>query len=67
MSDRCRKALVMDDTLATRCKLNRDHAGPIHIARGRAELPDQSVRWLDGDRRQFDTDIPDRHAWEVPQ
>lgn len=60
---RCPFAIRFSTTLVTRCFLNPGH-GNVHIGRGLAEFPYQKVSWYAGDRREFETDRDDEHAWE---
>lgn len=62
---RCRRAITFGD-MATRCRLDADHIGQNHAGGGLAEYPYQTIEWLDNDRRQFTSDRPDTHAWQLP-
>lgn len=68
---RCRSAIHISPTLATRCLLFDDEmaheARGGHIGRARTDTPTQRIQWLPGDRREFLTDRPDVYAWEDAQ
>lgn len=64
---RCPWAIAVGFSLATRCHkpaghvdgdLDATHEGP-----GLAEFPYQRVSWFAGDRREFETDRDEPHAW----
>lgn len=62
--ERCRWAIKFGTTLTTRCHLTDGHDG-MHEAKGLAEFSYQRIQWLAGDRREFETDRTDIHAWEA--
>jgi hypothetical protein len=62
---RCKFAVQFGQSLATRCRLNRGHHDPLHVGRGLRRFPDQAVRWLAGDRREFLTETNHEHAWDL--
>ena len=63
--DRCPWAISFG-SLATRCMLARHvHENRRHEARGLAEFPYQTIEWFAGDRREYETDREDAHAWEA--
>jgi hypothetical protein len=73
-AERCPWAIGFGTTLHTRCslpdghnELNMELAGEHfagHEGRGLAEFPYQRIRWLRGDRREYETERDDVHAWE---
>lgn len=60
---RCRWAIHFGTTLRTRCLLDADH-GSQHEGMGLIAFPYQRIAWLAGDRREYETDRDDTHAWE---
>lgn len=74
---RCRSAISMgwypevrtkqEDTrgLHTRCSLNTVPAHNEHIGKGLSQFDYQRWHWFDGDRRLYETDRTDEHAWEI--
>ena len=68
---RCPWAIKYGVTLCTRCIKDPGHENDAntatHTGRGLREFPDQTIRWLEGDSRQFLTDREDMHSWdEIP-
>lgn len=64
---RCRWAILFGLTLHTRCGKAAGHlerGDGAHEGRGLARFADQSVMWLPGDRREYETRRTDTHAWE---
>jgi len=59
---RCGVALQFDDTHATRCILAPGHGGR-HEARIKRGNPYQSMKWLDGDGRQFISEKTGEWPW----
>lgn len=52
--------------LHTRCMLEA-HTDERHLGKGLAESDYQRVEWFAGDRREYETDRNDEHAWEEDQ
>jgi hypothetical protein len=76
MSDRCRSAISLGwypglitapaDTagLHTRCSLDDGDGHQEHVGKGLAVYDYQRWHWFTGDRRTYETDISNEHAWE---
>lgn len=72
-TERCRWAIGFGPTLHTRCARPAGHGvdNPAdtetwHEAKGLAQFPYQRIEWMPGDRREYESDRTDDHAWEVP-
>lgn len=55
----------------TRCIKDVGHENDVntatHMGRGLREFPDQTIRWLDGDRRAYLTEKDEDYSWdEIP-
>lgn len=61
--NRCRYAINFGLTLTTRCMLAEGH-DDIHVGKGLEQFSYQTIEWSPGDRREFQTDRGDEHAWE---
>jgi hypothetical protein len=66
---RCPWAIQYGVTLHTRCIKDAGHENnpntATHMGRGLREFPDQTIRWLNGDRRQYMTHRDDQYSWDV--
>lgn len=67
--DRCPWAITFGVTLTTRCFLPAGHGVDnkmqlAHLGRGLIRFSYQKIEWFPGDRREFETERTDDHAWE---
>lgn len=66
---RCPWAIKYGMALATRCTKDAGHEEDVndstHAGRGLVQYPEQTIRWLHGDTRQFTTDNEAEYSYHV--
>ena len=60
---RCPWAINFGGSLHTRCRWQVGHES-YHQGNGLEQFEYQRIDWLPGDRREYETDRTEEHAWE---